>query len=107
MKMTAQQANAVTGAVWLLGLGVLIVTGWWWPGIMFLIGISSVVQGLVWGQGWYAWQGGLWTFGIGVWALFDYNMLVFFGLVALSGLLAAFVRPPVLTKKPPTDVSLE
>jgi hypothetical protein len=107
VNLTNKQAGAITSAVWLVGIGVLIVTGWWWPGIMFLIGIAAIIQGFVAGRGWYAFQGGLWTLGIGVWALFGYNILVLFCLIALSGLLGAFVRPPGLAKKQATDTSLE
>ena len=106
MKLTPQQANAITSACWLVGIGILIVTGSWWPGMMFLIGVSSIVQGLVAGRGWYALQGGLWSLGIGVWALANYNILVLFVLIALSGLLAAFVKPPMLDRKPQPDSSL-
>ncbi len=34
-------ASAISGGIFLICLGVLIVTRWWWPGIMFAIGISS------------------------------------------------------------------
>lgn len=106
MKLTTQQANAISAAVWLVGLGILFTTASWWPGIMFLVGVGSIVQGLVAGRGWYALQAGLWSIGIGVWALTSYNMLVLFSLIALSGLLAAFVKPPVLDRKPQADASL-
>jgi hypothetical protein len=107
VNLTNKQAAAITSAVWLVGIGVLIVTGWWWPGIMFLIGIAAIIEGFVAGRGWYAFQGGLWTLGIGVWASFHYNILVLFCLIALSGLLGAFVRPPGLGGKQAVDNSLE
>jgi hypothetical protein len=107
MNLTPHQANAITSALWLVGIGVLIVTGWWWPGIMFVVGVTSIAQGLVAGRGWYALQAGLWTIGIGVWALASFNMLVFFCLVALSVLAGAFLRPPMLARKPKPDPSLE
>jgi hypothetical protein len=94
VKLSNQQAAAISSAVWLVGIGVLIVTGWWWPGIMFLIGISAIVQGFVVGPGWFEFQWGLWALGTGVWALLGYNILVLFCLIALSGLLAAFAKPP-------------
>jgi hypothetical protein len=100
------QANAVTSAVLLVGLGILIVTGWWWPGIMFLIGICSILQGFVGGRGWYAWQWGLWAIGIGVWVLASHSILVLFILIALSGLVGAFCRPPMFSGKPAPDRSL-
>ena len=35
------RGDAVSGGIFLIGLGVLIYTGWWWPGIMFVIGLSA------------------------------------------------------------------
>lgn len=42
----APQAQAVQSAVWLIGLGILFLTGWWWPGILIVIGASMVVGAL-------------------------------------------------------------
>lgn len=35
-----RQGNAIAGGLFLISLGVLLVTGWWWPGIMIAIGLS-------------------------------------------------------------------
>ncbi len=107
MGLDTRQANAITSAIWLVGIGVLIVTGWWWPGIMFLIGLGAIVEGFARGRGWYALQGSLWTIGIGVWALTRYNILALFILIALSGLAGAFLRPPWREAKPAPDPSLD
>ena len=37
----------IHGAVWLIGLGILAIKGWWWTGILILIGISGVIEGLL------------------------------------------------------------
>ena len=37
-------------AIWLIGLAILAWKGWWWPGILVLVAISGVSQGLM---GWY------------------------------------------------------
>jgi hypothetical protein len=37
------------GAIWLIGMGILLMTGHWWPGILVLIGISMVI-GAAWRQ---------------------------------------------------------
>ena len=29
-----KQASTLSGGIFLIGLGILIITGWWWPGIM-------------------------------------------------------------------------
>lgn len=34
-------AGAISGAIFLISLGVLLVTGWWWPGIMVALGLAS------------------------------------------------------------------
>ena len=33
--------DAISGGIFLICLGVLIVIDWWWPGIMFALGLSS------------------------------------------------------------------
>jgi len=40
-KEKRRTASAVSGGIFLISLGVLLFTGWWWPGIMFAIGLSS------------------------------------------------------------------
>jgi hypothetical protein len=37
----------VQAAIWLIGLGVLALNDWWWPGILLLIGISMISQALI------------------------------------------------------------
>jgi hypothetical protein len=34
-------AGAISGGIFLISLGVLLVTGWWWPGIMVALGLAS------------------------------------------------------------------
>ena len=36
-----RKASGISGGIFLISLGILIITGWWWPGIMFAIGLSS------------------------------------------------------------------
>ena len=35
-----RRGNGITGGLLLIGLGVLALTGWWWPGIMVVLGIA-------------------------------------------------------------------
>jgi hypothetical protein len=35
------QASAISGGIFLISLGVLIITGWWWPGILIAIGLAG------------------------------------------------------------------
>ena len=109
MYLDQRRASAIISATWLFGLAALFATGYWWPGVMFLIGATSIIEGFVRGQGWYALQAGLWAIGIGVWAAFDFSLVVLFVVLGCSVLLGAFVRPPWPKPKPaPTgDPSLE
>ncbi len=36
-----RKASGISFGIFLICLGILIITGWWWPGIMFAIGLSS------------------------------------------------------------------
>ena len=36
-----RMAGVISGGIFLISLGVLLVTGWWWPGIMVALGLSS------------------------------------------------------------------
>jgi len=87
--------GGITGGIWLIGIAVLAVTGWWWPGIMVLIGISVLVGGLQSGHGWERWgglQGAIWTFGIAVIAIFNWWWPGIMVLVGLSAILGAISR---------------
>jgi hypothetical protein len=37
--------DKIHGAVWLIGLALLAWQGWWWPGILVLVAISTLIQG--------------------------------------------------------------
>ena len=107
MRFTQKQADGISAAIWLIGLGVLFATGFWWPGSMFLVGTASIVQGLVAGRGWYSFQGAVWTIGIGIWALFHFQIAVLLVILGVSALIGAFLPPPMLTRKPEVDRTLE
>ena len=36
-----RMASAISGGIFIVSLGVLLITGWWWPGIMIAIGLSG------------------------------------------------------------------
>ncbi|MEO1289105.1 MAG: hypothetical protein AAFV93_15175 [Chloroflexota bacterium] len=60
------KAEHVSGAIFMIGLGLLFVTGWWFPGILFVIGASTMASALVDNHPWQSATGALWMFGIGV-----------------------------------------
>jgi hypothetical protein len=40
-KEKRRRASGISGGIFLISLGVLLYTGWWWPGIMFAIGLAG------------------------------------------------------------------
>ncbi|HWE39477.1 MAG TPA: hypothetical protein VG406_23195 [Isosphaeraceae bacterium] len=107
MDLRRRRADEISGAVWLIGLGVLLITGYWWPGILFVIGAGMIVQALAEGRAWYASQGALWMFGLGIWFATGAPIGALFIVLGISALLGAIFRPPPFAKKPPADNYLE
>lgn len=64
--MTEKRANEVFGGTFLIGLAILFLINWWWPGIMFVIGIALLVRTVAQGRNWTDERGGLICLGIGV-----------------------------------------
>lgn len=86
-------ADRVSGAVFLIGLGLLFtplssIVGGFFPGILFVIGASAIAKGVAEGQEWHAVSGGLGMIGLGLFFLLGFNiglLLILLGLAALFG----------------------
>jgi len=102
----SKQANAITGGVWLIGLGVLFATRFWFPGILILIAITSLVQGWSLGRRWDGLHVAFWMILIAVWAIFKFSMAFFFVALGLYVIFSALVKPDVM-RKPYADNTLE
>ncbi len=107
MWWTVERANAVTGGIWLLGLGILFATDFWWPGILVLAGIATIVQGSARPGGWKAIHGGLGMLVIAGWAVLDFSIVALFVGMGVYAIGAALIRPAPIEKKPVYDHSLE
>lgn len=53
--MDKQKRDAIGGGVFLIGLGVLFLIHWLWPGILLLVGLVALV---------HEWMKGEWTNGL-------------------------------------------
>jgi hypothetical protein len=106
MTCNQQRAGALTAGTWLIGLGILIASKAWWPGILLLIGFTVVIQGCFSGWNRQTIRGGILGIAIGVWAACKFNVaLLFVGLGAFI-ILSAMVSPSSL-HKPYVDNTLE
>jgi hypothetical protein len=108
MDDSKQRRRAVIGGLWLIGLGILFATRAWWPGIMFVIAATAIVEGYFNGQPWFGIQAGYWSAFIGVWALIGYSIVFLFVGLGVSSILGALIKPSPFSKpKPFVDGSLE
>ena len=67
--------------VFLIGLAILFITGFWWPGIMFVIGVAMLVRTMNEGGQWQDDRNALVLLGIGV----VFTLLEVFDNINLSG----------------------
>ena len=82
------RTDQVAGGVFLIGLALLFMTGYWWPGILFVIGASSMARGVAEGRDWYSVPGGLWMIGLGLVFAFGFSwpmILILIGVSMLFG----------------------
>jgi hypothetical protein len=75
-KEKRQKADAITGGIILIGVSVLLFSGWWWPGIMFVVGLG-VGTGMIFrgktAKG-FGLMALLWSIPIGIWILQEMDL---------------------------------
>jgi uncharacterized membrane protein len=92
MQISRARAGQITGGVFLIGLGLLFALGWFWPGILYLIGTTALVEGFTETEGRKrsgALQGGLFMIGMGVVFTLGFNLPLLFiilGVMTILGL---------------------
>lgn len=60
------RASEIEKGIFFVGLGILFLTGWWWPGIMLVIAAAILGRTVANGQPWQSATGALWLIGIAV-----------------------------------------
>ncbi|MFC1961078.1 hypothetical protein ACFLYO_10250 [Chloroflexota bacterium] len=93
--VSEERADRVAGGVFLIGLAILFLPNGisFWPGILFVIGASSLAKALSNGQAWQSAQGALWMFGIGLVFLFGFHLPLLLILIGGSLLLGLVIKP--------------
>jgi hypothetical protein len=107
MDSVKQRSGEISTGIFLVGLGIIWVTGNWFPGLLFVIGVSSIAQALGEGKAWYAAQGGLWAIGIGLVFSFGFSLPLLLILIGASTILGYWCKPPMFDgeKRKHDDVS--
>jgi hypothetical protein len=101
MDNVKQRSSEISTGVFLIGLAILWLTGNWFPGILFVIGASSIVRALGEGKTWSAAQGGLWAIGIGLVFTFGFSLPLLLIIIGVSMVLGYFCKPPMFDEEKP------
>ena len=43
--LRARAHEEIQGGLWLIGIAVIVWQGWYWPGLLILVGLSAMVEG--------------------------------------------------------------
>ncbi len=95
MQISRARAGQITGGVFLIGFGILLLAGSivpFFPGILYLIGITSIVQGLIQPEGRGRsgpLQGGLFMIGLGLVFTLNFSLpllIILLGVMTILGL---------------------
>ena len=97
MTSSRQDARRVGLAVLLIGLGWLFLTGYWWPGLLFVIGFTMIAQGIAEGRGSSDLRTGLLLIAIGTVFAFGVKLWLLLILAGLALLFVAAVGRPAAT----------
>jgi hypothetical protein len=86
--------QALSGAIFLIGIGLIFLLRLdFFPAILGVLGLSSIIAGLATGRGWYALQGGLWLIGLAILFYFDVFFPGILIVLGVSALIGALTRP--------------
>jgi predicted nucleic acid-binding Zn ribbon protein len=88
-----QLLMAGSGGLFLIGLGVLAVFNWWWPGILVLVGLTALVGSAGAGQPRAGLFGALWMLGLAALALTGWWWPGILFLVGIAALLSPLIKP--------------
>ena len=84
---TRKRADQIAGGVFLIGLAVLFMSGDFFPGILFVVGLSALAKETAMGKRWQS-SGALWLIGLGLVFSFGFSLpllLIGIGLALLMG----------------------
>lgn len=89
MQTTKQRADQVGAAVFIIGLGIIALLNYWWPGIMFVIGAGLLANEFIIGEGKLNWTnnrviGACVVILIGLTGVVNFNLNVLWPLILIG-----------------------
>jgi hypothetical protein len=99
MDNVKQRSSEISTGIFLIGLAILWLTGNWFPGILFVVGVSSIARALGEGKAWSAAQGGLWAIGMGLVFTFGFSLPLLLIIIGISMVLGRCFKPPMFDEE--------
>ena len=94
MKSRGSLYGTLSGGLLLIGIGLIFLLNLdFFPAILAVLGLSSILAGLAAGRGWYGLQSGIWLVGFFFLFHFDVFWPGILILVGVSSLIGALTRP--------------
>lgn len=63
--ISKERSDQIFGGVMLIGIAILFITNWFWPGILFVLGIALIVKTVNEGKDWTDNKGALIALAVG------------------------------------------
>ncbi len=82
--MQKHSEHNMTGGVFLIGLAMLFITGYWFPGILFVIGATALADSMVGSRQEEARSGGIFMIGLGIIFAIGFRVELLFLMIGLG-----------------------
>ena len=97
------KAEQISGAIFFIGMALVWMTGWWFPGMFFVIGATIMASAIVNNHPWTSATGALWMFGLGTIFWLNLPWAFIFLLIGLSMLCGGQSRDEIFGEKAKND----
>jgi hypothetical protein len=77
--MSKDRSDQIFGGVMLIGIAILFLTNWFWPGILYVVGAAIIIKSVAEGKNWADNKGALVVLAVALIFTFDRLVDVFSG----------------------------
>jgi hypothetical protein len=77
--VSKERSDQIFGGVMLIGIAILFLINWFWPGILFVVGIALLAKSVGEGKSWAENRGALVVLAVGVFFVLEDVLNIFSG----------------------------
>lgn len=75
--ISRDRSDQIFGGVMLIGIAILFLANWFWPGILYVVGIATIVRSVAEGKSWMENKGALVVLAAAIFFTFDNLINIF------------------------------